>query len=47
MKSNQANKRKSVIQKIIDDKRTIREYIRKHGSLKGFDNSEIKLSKPI
>ena len=38
---------KSVIQKMLDDKRAIREYINTHGTLKGFKSDTIKLAKPF
>ncbi len=37
----------NIIQKMIEDKRTIFMYIRKYGSLKGFKSDKIKLAKPF
>ena len=38
---------KSVIQKILDDKRAIRKYINTHGTLKGFKSDTIKFARPF
>lgn len=41
------NKPKAIVQQMLDDKKVIREYIKKHGSLKGFGSDTIKLSRPF
>lgn len=33
--------------KIIADKRVVSDYIKKHGSLKGFSDGNIRLAKPL
>ena len=38
---------KSIIQQMVDDKREIREYIKKNGSLKGFKSATIRFAKPF
>lgn len=51
MKKSSENKNqpdsKSIIQQMIDDKREVREYIKKNGSLKGFKSATIRFAKPF
>lgn len=37
----------SIFAKIIDDKKTVSNYIKEHGSLKGFSDENIRLAKPL
>ncbi|WP_203558302.1 hypothetical protein [Bacteroides sp. 224] len=48
MKANSITKeKKNVIQQMVDDKKAIREYIKKNGTLKGFKSETIKFGKPF
>lgn len=38
---------KNVFRKMIDDKRAVQSYIRKHGTLDGFKNGKILFAKPL
>ncbi|EJP32406.1 hypothetical protein HMPREF1146_1277 [Prevotella sp. MSX73] len=37
----------SVIRQMIEDKRAVQNYIREHGTLKGFKNDRIKFARPF
>jgi hypothetical protein len=49
MKTDNKNKEiiRNVIKKMVSDKKSISDYIRKNGSLKGFSNAEIEFAKPL
>ena len=49
MKTDNKNKEiiRNVIKKMVSDKKSISDYIRKNGSLKGFSNPEIEFAKPL
>jgi hypothetical protein len=47
MKKSDENKRAGFIQRMIEDKRKIHEYIKQNGSLKGFRNDRIKFARPF
>jgi hypothetical protein len=47
MESKNETKKVSIIQKMIEDKRAIHEYIKRNGSLKGFRDERIKFAKPF
>lgn len=48
MKAKDANKKKkSIIQQMVEDKRTVRQYFKEHGTLKGFKSDTIILGKPF
>ena len=38
---------KEIIETMIRDKKEMREYIKKHGNLKGFKSDNFKFAKPI
>ena len=48
MKTQEKNtKEKSLTQKMLDDKKAVRDYIKKNGTLKEFENDGIKFAKPF
>ena len=48
MRTNTEEKKpKNIVQQMFEDKKAIRDYIKKHGSLKGFKSDTIKLSRPF
>ncbi len=38
---------KSLINTIIEDKKSMREYIKTHGTLKGFKSEHFRFAKPL
>jgi len=43
----QTDSKKNIIQQMVDDKKKIREYIKEHGTLEGFESETIKFAKPF
>jgi|GEM_PF-3536394 hypothetical protein len=46
-KKNSPENVKGVFKKMIDDKRAMRSYIQKNGTLKGFKSDSINFAKPL
>jgi hypothetical protein len=47
MKTNDKQKKVSIIQRMIENKRAVHDYIAKNATLKGFKDEQIKFAKPI
>ncbi|GAB6983012.1 hypothetical protein [Prevotella dentasini] len=37
----------SIIRRMMEDKKEVQNYIREHGTLKGFKNDRIKFARPV
>ena len=38
---------RGIVRKMMDDKRSIREYIKENGTIKGYNSESVRFAKPL